>query len=322
VDYTTALTHSVFIVQKPQEVAMKQNRSTGFPARWILLSLLALALVLPFKGYSATAPGDLAKSLVRTSGKNTGICSILGCDDGNLAVEMVHVGSFLVHVQDPRQSAVDTVRKIVDAEGIYGTQVVVEKGALKPLPYADNMIDLVLAINLRDGDLKEIYPKEILRVLCPEGTAVLGGPKDSLSAKVLKNWLKEAGIDNSSNIKDEDRILVMIHKPPLEGVDDWSHWEHSPDNNPASTDALIKAPYMTQWFGKPYYIAMPAITTAAGGRVFIAMGHIAHHQREELWLNTLLAENGYNGSLLWKRKLLMDISPTGRPLLPRMTSST
>ncbi|HQO36772.1 MAG TPA: PQQ-binding-like beta-propeller repeat protein, partial [bacterium] len=62
-------------------------------------------------------------------------------------------------------------------------------------------------------------------------------------------------------------------------------------------------PYMTQWFGKPYYIAMPAITTAAGGRVFIAMGHIAHHQREELWLNTLLAENGYNGALLWRRKL-------------------
>ncbi len=48
---------------------------------------------------------------------------------------------------------------------------------------------------------------------------------------------------------------------------------------------------------------MPAVTTASGGRIFIAMGHIAHHEREEPWLNTLMARNGYNGAILWTRKL-------------------
>ena len=33
------------------------------------------------------------------------------------------------------------------------------------------------------------------------------------------------------------------------------------------------------------------------------MGHIAHHRREEPWLNTLLARNAYNGQVLWKHKL-------------------
>ena len=66
----------------------------------------------------------------------------------------------------------------------------------------------------------------------------------------------------------------MTAKPVPAGLDDWSHWEHGPDNNPVSDDEIIKAPYMTQWLGTPYYIAMPAISTAAGGRLFIAMGHI------------------------------------------------
>jgi len=70
-----------------------------------------------------------------------------------------------------------------------------------------------------------------------------------------------------------------------------------------STDSVIRAPYVTQWLGLPYYIGMPAITTVADGRTFLAMGHIAHHEREEPWLNTLLARNGYNGMELWRKRL-------------------
>ncbi|HID21881.1 MAG TPA: hypothetical protein EYP14_05700, partial [Planctomycetaceae bacterium] len=92
-------------------------------------------------------------------------------------------------------------------------------------------------------------------------------------------------------------------KPMPAGVDCWSHWEHGPDNNPYSNDKLIRAPYLTQFLGKPYYIAMPSITTAAGGRTFLAMGHIAHHRREEPFLYMLMARNGYNGTVLWTRKL-------------------
>jgi len=98
-------------------------------------------------------------------------------------------------------------------------------------------------------------------------------------------------------------MWAELTKDCPEGVDSWSHWEHGPDNNPVSTDTVITAPYRTQWLGVPYYIAMPAITTVAGGRIFTAMGHIAHHKREEKWLNTVLARNGYNGEELWLRRL-------------------
>jgi hypothetical protein len=36
-------------------------------------------------------------------------------------------------------------------------------------------------------------------------------------------------------------------------MDAWSHWEHGPDNNPVSTDSVIKAPYRTQWLGAPLF---------------------------------------------------------------------
>ena len=63
---------------------------------------------------------------------------------------------------------------------------------------------------------------------------------------------------------------------------------------------------MTQFMAEPYYIGMPAITTASGGRTFLAMGHIAHHEREWNMLNRIIARNGYNGIVLWERQLPMD----------------
>jgi len=42
---------------------------------------------------------------------------------------------------------------------------------------------------------------------------------------------------------------------------------------------------------------------ASAGRVFKAFGNIAFHEREEALLNSLVAFNGYNGTILWKRKL-------------------
>ena len=43
----------------------------------------------------------------------------------------------------------------------------------------------------------------------------------------------------------------QIVKPVPEGVDDWSHPYHGPDNNPQSTDQLALAPYLTP-FGESH----------------------------------------------------------------------
>ena len=258
------------------------------------------------------APGDaatLARDLLRSAPTSKGVCSVLGPSGSGILLEIARQSEFLIHVWDPNPTSVAKVGADVDAASLAGKRIIVERGDLDRLPYADNLIDLVISMSLSDAVLDQLTPAEVLRVLRPGGTAVLGqrNPPDSgpgaLAATRTEKWLDGAAARKKSLARGEGGLWIHIEKPVPEGIDDWSHWEHGPDNNPVSTDSVIKAPYMTQWLGLPYYITMPAITTAAGGRVFIAMGHIAHHEREEKWLNTLMAANGYNGTLLWARKL-------------------
>lgn len=210
---------------------------------------------------------------------------------------------FFVHLVVPKDKDVKKLQKLADVDGLYGNSIVVEKCSYNRLPYANNTVDVVIVGNLSQDELKELSLSEIERVLRPRGKAIVFSMNNKLTVKRLKEMMLSAEIGEFSVDKGILGNVAMITKPPLDGADNWSHWEHGPDNNPVSNDEVIKAPYMTQWLGLPYNIGMPSITTAAGGRTFCAMGHIAHHTREEGWVNTLYARNGYNGTELWRMKL-------------------
>ncbi len=94
-----------------------------------------------------------------------------------------------------------------------------------------------------------------------------------------------------------------VTKPFPKGVDDWTHPYHGPDNNPQSDDKVIVAPYLTQFLAEPRYAPLPQVCVSSAGRMFKAFGHVAFKEREEPFLNKLVAFNGYNGSILWQRKL-------------------
>ncbi len=260
---------------------------------------------------------DLADHLVTMSGISRGLCSLLGCRDGTLALELVQGSQLFLYVQDPRGATVSAAQKTLDVDGLYGTRVLAEQKPLDSLAFAENTVDVVLApLGARASEkeagvphtLKDLSIREILRVLRPGGRAIIGTVSDAQqqpTQKELSQWILKHRTEemNFRFRQDAFGYWVEITKAQPAGTDSWSHWEHGPDNNPVSTDTVIKAPYRTQWLGGPMYTAMPAITTTAGGRIFTALGHIAHHKREENWLNTLLARNGHNGTFLWSRKL-------------------
>jgi len=269
--------------------------------------LVALAFIVPVASAMGADDAELAKHLLASkAGVSGGICALPRCG-GELAVAVARSGNFLVHAQDPRPSVVAAARDAADRAGLLGRKVIVEKGTPSRLPYADNTVDLVLMTDLADEGLGDVSAREVLRALRPRGKAVLGrtasAGADALTPQRLEKWLKDAGVAGAAVSRDSHGLWAVITKPPLAGADDWSHWVHGPDNNPVSKDTVIKAPYMTQWLGKPYYMAMPVVTTVAAGRIFVASGHIAHHDREIPTLRTLCARNGYNGAVLWKRKL-------------------
>ncbi|MCH8120856.1 MAG: PQQ-binding-like beta-propeller repeat protein [Planctomycetes bacterium] len=207
---------------------------------------------------------DRNKPILERIGVTRGICVVLGDRRCEIALELARQSELLIYVQLHREKDVEKARRIVDEEGFYGTRIFVEKGALAKIHLADNVADAVVVVGKA--------PKaEVLRVLRPKGKALLG-----------------------------HEVLV---KPFPEGVDDWSHPYHGPDNNPQSEDTVIRAPYLTQFLAEPRYAPVPQVAVASAGRVFKAFGHVAFKSREEPLLNKLVAFNGYNGTILWQRDL-------------------
>jgi outer membrane protein assembly factor BamB len=228
---------------------------------------LSLVLLIGAVVARAAIAREKAQLLLEKLGAKRGICVVLGDPSCELAIEIARESDLLVYVQLPSCEDVDRARRTAEAARLNATRLQIDGGDLSHLHLASNVADALIAA----GGASELSKAEAFRVLRPRGLALLG-----------------------------QRELV---KPVPDGMDDWSHPYHGPDNNPLSQDRLIRAPYMTQFLADPRYGPAPQLVVAAGGRVFKAFGHVAWHKREEPFLNTLVAFNGYNGTILWKRDL-------------------
>lgn len=223
----------------------------------------ALALVGCSPPAGTIAPGDIPKRL----GAAGGIIVVIDDSGGRLAIETARTGSNLVYTQIPDPTAARRAREAAEAAGLDASRIQIDIGPWDRLHLADDIADGLLAA----GSAAGIDPNEVLRVLHPAARAILGSHE--------------------------------IVKPSPPGLDDWTHPYHGPDNNPLSRDKVARAPFLTRFIAEPRYAPAPQVALAAGGRVFHAFGHVAWHEREEAFLSTLAAFNGWNGTLLWKRPL-------------------
>jgi len=205
--------------------------------------------------------------IIKKSGVSRGICVLLEDAKCELAIKLAQESELLIYVQLTDDEGVETARKAADEAGFYGSRIFIEKGDLARIHMADNLADVLVLV---DKGIN-VNESEAFRVLRPGGKALLGKRE--------------------------------LTKPVPEGIDEWSHPYHGPDNNPQSTDRIARAPYLTQFLAEPYYAPLEQVAVASAGRVFQAYGSIAFHEREEALLNSLVAYNGYNGSMLWKRRL-------------------
>jgi len=231
-----------------------------------LSGILALALASPLM--AAGGDGPSVQAILGQLESPRGIAALVGDREARLAVELARASELLVYVQFDGPEQLAAARRALDDAGLLNRRVYVEHGPDAHIGLADNLADVAVACN---ADLSRAGQSELLRVVRPGGKAWLAGK--------------------------------MLTKPQPEGVDDWSHPYHGPDNNPQSKDRLARAPYLTQFIAEPKFCPSPAITVASGGRIFRACGHQAHKANQNAMLNTLLAVNAYNGTILWKRPL-------------------
>jgi len=269
-----------------------------------LIAFPVVAMILSVSVWTSVSAAGRAEVLLKQGACFRGLAVLSGHFSEELLRELLSGSELLVHVLEPNKAEVQGLRKAFGSE--LGLRLVVEEYRSGRLPHADNLLDVVFLLP-GAGNSPAFPIKDVLRALRPGGRLVVlfGSKAQRKAAAAWRSYLREAPEElRETALKQTDAgFLGVVTKPLLEGTDSWSHWEHSPDNNPISHDKVIRAPYRTQWIGGPLYSSMPVVTTAAGGRIFTAMGHIAHHVREEPWLNTLMARNGYNGTVLWQRKL-------------------
>ena len=208
--------------------------------------------------------------LLDTVGAKAGVVAVIDAPGGETesVLDLLEDNELRVYFQSDDPGQVAAMRRAGASAGVLGKRLFVDTGSPGVIQLARNLADAVL---VADAVAPKVPEEELLRVLRPLGRAFVGG-----------------------------RTLV---KPTPEGVDEWTHPYHGPDNNPQSRDRLARGDFRTQFIARPKFSPMPEQTVASGGRLFKAMGHIAHKQNQNAHLNTLLCINAYNGVILWKRPL-------------------
>ncbi|MHC4581567.1 MAG: outer membrane protein assembly factor BamB family protein, partial [Planctomycetota bacterium] len=235
-----------------------------------------------------------AERILAETGVKGGLVVHLGCGDGRLTSALRVNDSYLVHGLDKDPENVENARDHISGKGLYG-EVSVEHWSGSVLPYSDNVVNLLVA-----EDLGDIWPDEVMRVLCPNGVAYINGRKTV--------------------------------KPRSSDIDEWTHFLHDANGNAVAKDTKVATPKHLQWQAGPKrtrdHDALASISamTSSNGRIFYILDEgptsLVHHPAQ--W--KLIARDAFNGKLLWKRGIdswitHLHLFRSGPAQLPRLLVS-
>ena len=212
-----------------------------------------------------------ANDILKTAGVTGGLIVHVGCGDGKLTAALRAADNLLVHGLDTDARNVAAARKHVAARGLYG-KVSVDTFDGARLPYVDNLVNLVVS-----DDLGSVPMAEVMRVLAPNGVALIGGTKTV--------------------------------KPRPKEIDEWTHFLHSPTNNAVARDTVAGPPRRMQGGSGPRYSRhhdrMTSLSAAvtAGGRVFTIFDEATPTSILAAPRWTVVARDAFNGVVLWKREM-------------------
>lgn len=248
------------------------------PSAWNRAVLLFAVMGLASLPAAAAEPVDVsrqAKQILETTGVTGGLIVHLGCGDGRLTAALRAGEMYVVQGLDADAANVTRARKHIKERRLYGP-VSVRQWTGAYLPYADNLVNLLVA-----EDLGAVPMDEVLRVLAPQGAAYV---------KVGAEWRQTV-------------------KPWPSDIDDWTHYLHGPDGNPVAQDRVVGPPKRYQWISEPMWLrshesdaSVRALVTAGGRLFYIAdeapISLLGPEAPPDKWF--LTARDAFNGVLLWK----------------------
>ena len=148
------------------------------------------------------------------------LCVHLGCGDGKLSTALARAGKFLVHGIAFDRVEMKKAQSYIQSQNIYG-QVSVEYASLSSLPYADNLVNLIVAENNQQCSLPKIVNGVTITLdASGDGTfTVLKSELDSAGGSITfdalyyspttENWSKISLTLTESGLTISDRLEII-----------------------------------------------------------------------------------------------------------------
>jgi outer membrane protein assembly factor BamB len=232
-----------------------------------------------------------ARAVLRAYGRKDGLCVVIGCGGAaqrGLAADLPRSGRLLVHGIALDDASLQAARRAIANAGVEGLATV-ERLPVSPLPYRDNLANLIVVADPRAASAAGYTHQEAMRVLAPGGTLC---------------------------VADDGKWLTSV-KPMPADMDEWTHPSHGPDGNRVSADKVVRFPVGFRWHaGLPMNLYNPRqsgnvwATTrglaVTGGRCFALSTSVLENLgptfRSKHGLDHYVtARDAYNGLLLWRR---------------------
>jgi outer membrane protein assembly factor BamB len=254
----------------------------------VLPGLLLLCVLL--SGAAAGEPGnELAVFVLKTAGMNEGMCVVVDPGGSEVLVDLVKGSRMYVEGCSWDGASIASGRKALLSAGVAGRaslRLTEDSG----LPYADNLINLVVAPN---WGRKEVPVDELLRVLAPNGVGIVGNDGSTSAIADLEAKLKQAGVKQINALARKG--WLSFSKPLNPDFGTWTNNAGGPDMSNVGDDKTAGPWSEVRWVGDPRWGALAGTYSGrvtGGGRIY----YVESRTGTSWWV----ARDAYNGIELWR----------------------
>jgi outer membrane protein assembly factor BamB len=245
-------------------------------ARVPLTALVLAAAAFTLALFPAAASAQDVEALVREAGVESGLAVHVPATDGQLEVSLARGERRLVHGLALDAASAAAAQKAILEAGLYGVASVEHWTPRPRLPYADNLVNLLVADAAALGRLG-FDEAEAMRVVAPGGAAIF----------------LAAG---------KGRI---IRKPRPPDIDDWTHFDYDVTNNPVSRDARVGPVATVKWIDGyrtlRYHKSASGAVRSCGGVLVHELKTVAADKDRTRDALYLVARDAFNGLVRWTK---------------------
>jgi outer membrane protein assembly factor BamB len=254
---------------------------------------IGIMMVLPGQTRAAEPVDNLAGFIRQSAGLDAGMALVVNDPDGKLTAAMAKGNRLTVQGCAWDDKAIQSGRAMLQAAGVAdraSIMAVEEEG----LPYADGLMNLLVAASWGRPALDIA---EVLRVLAPGGTALVGNDANPEALAGFEAKIKAAGVKECKLLSRNG--WVQFVKPIDPGLGTWTHLSGSADLSYVNEDKVVAPWDEIRWIGDPRWGSLYssyAGVVSAGGRIYYKENRTAFGGKQSF----LIARDAYNGFELWR----------------------